>query len=68
MRIGIDVGGTNTDAVLMDGHELLAQAKLPTTPDITSGIVACLEEVLGQTPAGAVVTGVMLQLTSPTHC
>ncbi len=67
MRIGIDVGGTNTDAVLMDGHELLAQAKLPTTPDITSGIVACLEEVLGQTPAGAVVTGVMLGTTHFTN-
>ena len=25
--VGVDVGGTNTDAVLMDGPKLLAQAK-----------------------------------------
>ncbi len=27
MRIGIDVGGTNTDAVLMDGTNVLAWHK-----------------------------------------
>jgi N-methylhydantoinase A/oxoprolinase/acetone carboxylase beta subunit len=43
MRIGIDVGGTNTDAVLMDGRRVLAEHKTPTTPDVTSGIVAALE-------------------------
>ena len=42
MFIGVDVGGTNTDAVLMDGVELLAKAKLSTTPDVTEGIVAAL--------------------------
>lgn len=67
MRIGVDVGGTNTDAVLMDGHNLLAQAKLPTTADVTSGIVASLEEVLRQKPAGATVTGVMLGTTHFTN-
>ena len=41
--IGVDVGGTNTDAVLMDGVTLLAKAKLPTTSDVTSGLVASLE-------------------------
>ena len=29
MRIGLDVGGTNTDAALMDGSRLVAQAKRP---------------------------------------
>lgn len=67
MRIGVDVGGTNTDAVLMDGHELLAQAKLPTTADVTSGIVASLEEVLRRKPPGAAVTGVMLGTTHFTN-
>ncbi len=67
MRIGVDVGGTNTDAVLMDGHELLAQAKLPTTADVTSGIVASLEEVLAQKPAGGTITGVMLGTTQFTN-
>ena len=39
IRIGIDVGGTNTDAVLMDGSVVLAEVKTPTTPDVTGGIV-----------------------------
>ena len=39
MHIGIDVGGTNTDAVLMDGTETLAGVKESTTSDVTSGIV-----------------------------
>lgn len=42
MRIGIDVGGTNTDAVLMDGTDVLAEVKTVTTPDVTAGIVAAL--------------------------
>ncbi|WP_283138954.1 hydantoinase/oxoprolinase family protein [Rhizohabitans arisaemae] len=42
LRIGIDVGGTNTDAVLMDGTAVLAEVKTSTTDDVTSGIVAAL--------------------------
>jgi N-methylhydantoinase A/oxoprolinase/acetone carboxylase beta subunit len=42
MRIGIDVGGTNTDAVLMDGERVLAAVKTATTSDVTEGIVAAL--------------------------
>lgn len=49
MRIGIDVGGTNTDAVLMDGNSVLAWHKTPTTPDVTSGITAALQAVLAET-------------------
>ncbi len=67
MRIGVDVGGTNTDAVLMDGSKLLAQAKVPTTADVTSGIVAALEEALTQRPPDAVVTSVMLGTTHFTN-
>ena len=43
MRIGIDVGGTNTDAVLLEGAKLVAQAKRPTTADVTSGIFDSLK-------------------------
>lgn len=43
MRIGIDVGGTNTDAVLMDGRTVLAEIKTATTADVTSGIVAAIK-------------------------
>ena len=42
MRIGIDVGGTNTDAVLIDGNDVLAEVKTPTTPDVTTGMLAAL--------------------------
>ncbi|MEE3095388.1 MAG: hydantoinase/oxoprolinase family protein [Pseudomonadota bacterium] len=52
MRIGLDVGGTHTDAVLMDGSQVIARVKATTTEDVTSGIEAALVSVLeGQTPA-----------------
>jgi N-methylhydantoinase A/oxoprolinase/acetone carboxylase beta subunit len=46
MRIGIDVGGTNTDAVLLDGQTVVASHKTATTPDVTRGIMAALKHVL----------------------
>lgn len=49
MRIGIDVGGTNTDAVLMDGMRVLGWAKSPTTPDVTGGILNSLRALAEQT-------------------
>jgi N-methylhydantoinase A/oxoprolinase/acetone carboxylase beta subunit len=45
MHIGIDVGGTNTDAVLMDGTKVLAGVKHSTTPDVTGGIVQAIEDL-----------------------
>ncbi|MBC7593195.1 MAG: hydantoinase/oxoprolinase family protein [Kineosporiaceae bacterium] len=45
MHIGIDVGGTNTDAVLMDGTLTLVGVKHSTTPDVTDGIVQALENL-----------------------
>jgi N-methylhydantoinase A/oxoprolinase/acetone carboxylase beta subunit len=46
MRIGMDVGGTHTDAVLVRGHEVVAWAKVPTTEDVATGIQEALEELL----------------------
>jgi N-methylhydantoinase A len=44
--LGVDVGGTFTDAVLFDGEELHT-AKLPTTPeDQSQAVTAAVEEVL----------------------
>lgn len=46
IRIGIDVGGTNTDAVVMDGARVLAGVKAATTADVMSGVVNALADVL----------------------
>lgn len=46
-RLGIDVGGTNTDAVILDEDDTpIAQTKRPTTEDTTTGIVNALDDVL----------------------
>ncbi|MBW4053185.1 MAG: hydantoinase/oxoprolinase family protein [Proteobacteria bacterium] len=44
--LGIDVGGTNTDAVLMVGREVLASAKRATTAEVGEGLVAVVEALL----------------------
>jgi N-methylhydantoinase A/oxoprolinase/acetone carboxylase beta subunit len=41
-RIGIDVGGTNTDAVLLADSAVVHAVKAPTTEDVTTGIVNAL--------------------------
>lgn len=46
IRIGIDVGGTNTDAVLMDGNRVVAGIKSSTTADVMSGVVNALRAIL----------------------
>jgi N-methylhydantoinase A/oxoprolinase/acetone carboxylase beta subunit len=46
-RLGIDVGGTNTDAVIMDSADrIVAKAKVACTPDITGGITSAIDTVL----------------------
>jgi N-methylhydantoinase A/oxoprolinase/acetone carboxylase beta subunit len=46
MRLGIDVGGTNTDAVLVSKGAVMVSAKRPTTSDVSSGIVNATRGVL----------------------
>lgn len=41
-RIGIDVGGTNTDAVLVEGSQVVHAIKTPTTEDVTTGVLTAL--------------------------
>ena len=50
--LGIDVGGTHTDAVLIDSKGVAAEAKIPTNPaDLMSSLKAVLQEVLqGRSP------------------
>jgi N-methylhydantoinase A/oxoprolinase/acetone carboxylase beta subunit len=64
MHIGIDVGGTNTDAVLMDGTTTLAAVKHSTTPDVTDGIVQAIGELRsGHHFGGEQITAVMIGTT-----
>ncbi|HST25021.1 MAG TPA: hydantoinase/oxoprolinase family protein [Gaiellaceae bacterium] len=46
VRVGIDVGGTNTDAVLMEASRVLAEVKTSTTADVTSGVLTALRRLL----------------------
>jgi N-methylhydantoinase A len=53
MLLGVDVGGTFTDAVLFDG-EAVHTAKLPTTPEDQSvAVIGAVEEVLRRAGAEA---------------
>jgi N-methylhydantoinase A/oxoprolinase/acetone carboxylase beta subunit len=46
-RLGIDVGGTNTDAVIIDESlHVVAGVKMPTTLDVTTGINNAIKKVL----------------------
>jgi N-methylhydantoinase A/oxoprolinase/acetone carboxylase beta subunit len=47
MRLGIDVGGTNTDAVILDEDDrLLAKGKTPDTEDVITGIERIVARVV----------------------
>ena len=65
-RVGIDVGGTNTDAVLLDGERVVHAVKTPTTADVTTGIVTALATVMREGPAGA-IDAVMIGTTHFTN-
>jgi N-methylhydantoinase A/oxoprolinase/acetone carboxylase beta subunit/DUF917 family protein len=71
LRIGVDVGGTNTDAVVLDLSEahqphrgVLASHKAPTTsPNVTDGIEAAVGSVLAQTNCAEEVTCLIIGTT-----
>jgi N-methylhydantoinase A/oxoprolinase/acetone carboxylase beta subunit len=68
VRVGVDVGGTNTDAVVMAGQLLLGWAKTPTTADVTGGIVASVREALIRAEvASTAVRAVMIGTTHFTN-
>lgn len=67
LRIGIDVGGTNTDAVVVDSAgAVLASHKSPTTLDPFDGIRAVLAAVLKGVDTST-VTQAMLGTTHPAN-
>lgn len=68
LRIGVDVGGTNTDAVAMSGNEVMGWSKAVTTPDVTDGIVTAVRAVLddcGMSPEA--ISAVMIGTTHFTN-
>jgi len=65
IRIGIDVGGTNTDAVLMDGTKVVAGVKAPTSADVMTGVVQALRDVLAA--SGRQATAVDVVMIGTTH-
>jgi N-methylhydantoinase A/oxoprolinase/acetone carboxylase beta subunit len=52
VRVGIDVGGTFTDAVVIDNdtYDIIAREKIPTTHDapggVAEGIIQVLQDIL----------------------
>jgi N-methylhydantoinase A/oxoprolinase/acetone carboxylase beta subunit len=66
-RLGIDVGGTHTDAVILDKqNRLIAKTKARTTPDVTSGIVQSLKQILAQ--PGVKAESITYAMLGTTHC
>lgn len=68
LKIGVDVGGTNTDAVLMRDGSVLASAKRTTTVDVCTGIVDVMTVVLEHSAATpAEIQSVMIGSTQFTN-
>jgi N-methylhydantoinase A/oxoprolinase/acetone carboxylase beta subunit len=76
-RIGIDVGGTNTDAVLLEDARVVHAVKTPTTADVTSGVAEALRRLLqsaaqpgasaGSSSAARAIDAVMIGTTHFTN-
>ncbi len=68
-RIGIDVGGTNTDAVILDDQlHPVATVKTPTTSPVGDGIDRAITEVLAASGLDASqITHAMLGTTQATN-
>lgn len=66
-RLGIDVGGTHTDAAILDEeNRLVAKTKARTTPDVTTGIVQALSQILEQ--PGVDRRYIAFAMLGTTHC
>jgi N-methylhydantoinase A/oxoprolinase/acetone carboxylase beta subunit len=68
-RIGMDVGGTNTDVVLLnDNHQVVAKTKRPDSSDIMTGIREAVQDVLTSSQVNpAEITHAMLGTTQVTN-
>jgi N-methylhydantoinase A/oxoprolinase/acetone carboxylase beta subunit len=67
MRIGIDVGGTHTDAVVLDGEAIVATHKALTSADVVGGVVAALKNLATQNIDFSACEAVMIGTTQFTN-
>ena len=68
MRIGIDVGGTHTDAVVLDRNDVVASTKVLTSSNVRDGVVNALDEVLAASGVDhAAIEAVMIGTTQFTN-
>ncbi|GAA1963255.1 hydantoinase/oxoprolinase N-terminal domain-containing protein [Agromyces allii] len=66
-RIGIDVGGTNTDAVILDEQlRVVASVKSPTTENTGDGVAAAIDAVIAA--SGVDVSTITHAMLGTTHC
>ncbi len=54
MILGLDVGGTQTDAVLLDDGGVLAETKTPTGKDLLGTLRTAVKEVIDAIPPGKI--------------
>ena len=67
-KIGIDVGGTNTDAVLLKDTQVRHVVKTPTTEDVMGGIRTALQNLLAESETDtSSVDSVMIGTTHYTN-
>ncbi|NRG45042.1 hydantoinase/oxoprolinase family protein [Bacillus sp. CRN 9] len=66
-RIGIDVGGTHTDAVLLDEqNEVLSETKASTTEDVATGIYNAMHKIIEE--ANVPREEIKFAMLGTTHC
>lgn len=66
-RIGIDVGGTHTDAVLLDQYnQVISETKSPTTKDVATGIYTAMKKIIED--ANVPREQIKYAMLGTTHC
>ncbi|KAL4477956.1 hypothetical protein ABPG72_013364 [Tetrahymena utriculariae] len=67
--IGVDVGGTNTDSVLVraENMQIICKQKAFTTPDVTTGIANSIRQMLYQCPFDLDKSSVFAIIIGTTH-
>lgn len=66
-RVGIDVGGTNTDAVILDDDgKPVESTKTTTTENITDGILNSFDKIIQQ--SGIPISQIQQVMFGTTHC